>query len=44
MDDHLRQLAIGGGIVIIERCQKLGNRAGLTLRQRPVDLVGRALP
>src|SRR5262245_3130096 len=25
----------------MERCQELGNRAGLTFRQRPVDLVGR---
>src|SRR5262245_17830302 len=39
--DHLWQLAIGVRIFIIERRKKLGNRAGLTLWQGPIDLIRR---
>src|SRR6266567_4434234 len=37
--DHLRQLAVGVPIFVIERREELGNRTGLPLWQRPVDLI-----
>src|SRR4029077_11010144 len=38
--DYLRKLAVGSGVVIVERSQELGDRACLALRCRPVDLIG----
>ena len=38
--DRLWHLAIRIGIFVIKGAEKLGNRPRLTLRQRPVDLVG----
>src|SRR5438270_10998837 len=39
--DHLRQLAIRVRILIVEARQELSNGPGLTLRRRPVNLIGR---
>jgi hypothetical protein len=39
--DQLRRLAVGGGIVIVQRPQKLGDCACLALRRRPIRFLGR---
>src|SRR5436190_24314686 len=38
--DHLRQLSVSMRVIVLKSAEEFGNSTGLTLWQRPVDLVG----